>query len=339
MADQGLTLHAERAVIGSLLAQDGQRPAMLDLRAEDFTDPVYRALFRTLVAVQGEEPGTGGADLVDRVVPSADLAAVRADDLGRLVADRPSAEDAAAYARIVQEAGLRRDLGRHGERIAALAVESKAGGEELDHLRRLSRALQQSALRTPLEGAPAEAAAGGVVEWRPDLGEILLADVLQHPEILVEVRGWLDPVCFASDLDRQTYAAVLAVADDGEVVDERTVAAELDRRNRVQGGQGPDGALLPDAAIRSAYLARLASTGVELGDAVEAGRDLLTEHTRTELAAETDRMIARRQSNPQPSQARGVPPRRTITHRELPSGPELLQPPPQIGPDGPTMRF
>lgn len=339
MADQGLTLHAERAVIGSLLAQDEQRPAMLDLRAEDFTDPVNQAVFRAFIAVQGGEPGSGAANLVDRVVARADQLAVRADELGRLVADRPSAEDAAVYARIVREAGLRRDLGRHGERIAALAAESKAGGEDQDHLRRLSRALQQSGLRTPLEGAPAEAAVGGAVEWQPGLGEILLADVLQHPEILGEVRSWLDPVCFASDLDRQTYTAVLAVADAGEVVDERTVAAELDRRNRVQVGQGPDEAALPDAAIRSAYLARLASTRVELGDAVEAGRDLLTEHTRTELAAETDRMIAQRQSNPQLSQARGVPPRRTITHRELSSGPELLQPPPQIGPDGPTVRF
>jgi replicative DNA helicase len=339
MANQGRTLHAERAVIGTLLAQNEQRSAVLELRAEDFSDAVYQAVFRALVAVQGQESGTGEADLIDRVVARADLPAVSADELSGLVADRPTAEDAAVYARIVQEMGLRRDLGRHSERIAALADRSRAGGEDQDHLRRLSRALLQSGLRTPLAGTPGEASVTDAAEWQPGLGEVLLADVLQHPEILEEVRDWLDPVCFTSDLDRQIYAAVLAVADAGEVVDERTVATELDRRNRVQGGQAPDAVLLPDAAIRSAYLARLASARVEIGDALEAGRDLLTDHTRTELAAEAERAIAQQQSNTQPRQARGVPSRRTITHREPSRGPELLQPHPQIGPDGPTMRF
>jgi hypothetical protein len=137
----------------------------------------------------------------------------------------------------------------------------------------------------------------------------------------------------------------VAVDQYGEAIDEVTLTWELGRRTALADtlrGFSTEADDQPDRTPPGT-ISRLAATAVEFGVAVELGRDLVTEHFRTELAAERTRVIGQTAAQPGPQLGAILTPGLTAGHQRTMSqeaGPALIQPPPspQLGPDGPQLR-
>jgi hypothetical protein len=231
--------------------------------------------------------------------------------------------DAIVYARLVAEAGLRRDLAAHAERIAASGERRTSP----DHAARLAGALRARASldasgvddsdrRTPV--------ARGLNSSDEDKA---LAVLIQNREIFPEVRDWLTSDCFPPGMPRDIYEAATAVFDRGEPVNELTVAWQLAR----------DTHRTDDAVF--GYLKLVGAMPVEPIEGFQACYDLLVAVTRAECAAiEAEMSQASETTAPSPETHHLV--RRPTFGADLPA-PELLQPPqtPPLGPDGPQIRW
>ena len=287
-----LSQRAEQAFVASLL----QDPSWLErhrltLSADRFTDPTYAAIFRGLA----EQTAYGGpsrtdnlsAQLADRLnLPRVDAAYLR-----NLAVSGPDPADIAVYARMVQEAFVRRQLAAQAERIAVSAGPVRGIDARLDNLDRLARAVAR--LAPPEVEVQASTVSGTTTaeavypatadsrQWREDQ---VLADLLQNGEQAVEVEVWLAADTFEEGPRREVYEAIVTTAEQGEPVTELTVSWELSRQSSTEG-------LAYDDSM-DAYLSRLVATEVVVGAAVEVGRELLVDTLRADLAVEASRFVA-----------------------------------------------
>lgn len=300
MTNYDLALRAEQAVLGALLQDPSLRERIAYLQADGFGHPTYRQLFTEL------STSTAAPDLPERVAGRLGLPGLDAHYLRGLAAASPASSDVAVYARMVQEASVRRQLAAHAERISMGA--SFGGGDPAPgHHDRLAQALSRLNLPRPdvhFDVAPAvyQAPTAEVVYTVDDRGrreELVLADLLQHEDQVREVEVWLSPETFEAGLRREVYEAITAVYAQGEPVNELTVAWELSRQEstvvyaeEVEVDREPAG---------PAYLAHLMTSAVVVGVAVEVGHQLFVEDLRTELAAEAVRAVAAEQRAEQPA--------------------------------------
>lgn len=355
MIDLDSAMRSERALIGLLLADNQLLDEVPNLRPDDFGQPDLRSVFDAIIDVRAEYPDAYGAQLFALVTDRTRLPGIDSAHLHGLALNRPEPANVAVYAQLAQEAGLRRSLASHADRIGGLAGEHRGSDPGLNHLSRLSLALNRSALRTDSSGdlenvaealgrtLNAGTALGSVYVDREDL---ILADLLQNPDMLPEVQGWLSAEYFTSGRHREVYEAMIAVARNGEQVNKRTLAVELDRGPAsVEVAAAIDPRADADAPGTAAepipvFLARLMTTDVFEGMSLVAGRDLLDHNIRMELAAMRAPAEAGG-SEPDAAPRRLMPPSRETTHRAQVRGPELLQPPPTpgLGPDGPQVRM
>ncbi|MFC1407169.1 MULTISPECIES: DnaB-like helicase N-terminal domain-containing protein [Streptacidiphilus] len=286
-----LSERAEQALVVALLRDptwfEGYRRV---LTPDRFTNPTYAAIVNGL-AEQVTQTGAGReADFSSRLAERLNLPGVDAAYLRDLAATGPDAADLGVYARMVQEAFVRRQLAAQAERIAASAGPVRGVDDHLDHLDRLAKAVARLApadaeVRASAAGAVAvEVAAAPIVgsrQWREDQ---VLADLLQNGEQVVEVEVWLTADTFEDGPRREVYEAIVTVSDQGEPVTELTVAWELSRQYSADG-------TTYDATMEG-YLASLLATEVVVGTAVEIGRDLLVDTLRADLAVDAARVIA-----------------------------------------------
>ena len=116
--------------------------------------------------------------------------------------------------------------------------------------------------------------------FRPWQEEQILARMLEAPGEVPALAPWLPPDRFTADLRYDVYAAILAVAGEGERPTPDRVAAEMASRL----AWVPDHALPlyggPDGQTAQAYLSRLAATPVRSDEATQAARALHQEDTR-----------------------------------------------------------
>jgi len=328
-----LSQRAEQAFVASLL----QDPSWLDrhrqtLSADRFTDPTYAAIVSGLA----EQAAYGGlnrtdnlpAQLADRLnLPGVDAAYLR-----NLVVSGPDPADIAVYARMVQEAFVRRQLAAQAERIAVSAGPVRGIDARLDHLDRLARAVAR--LAPPEVEVQASEVSGTTTaeavypanvdsrQWREDQ---VLADLLRNGEQVVEVEVWLTAEAFEEGPRREVYEAIVTVSDQGEPVTELTVSWELSRQS------GTEGVAYNDTM--DAYLARLVATEVVVGAAVEIGRELLVDTVRADLAVDAARFIAEVKQGeqvgvPTSTVAGGPQQRAPEPGAQQRPAPEALQPPP-----------
>jgi replicative DNA helicase len=282
-----LTDQAERALLGALLS-DQPVPAELGyLRADDFAHRVHGQLFDLITGLRQDHPNLAGDHLITAVV----RAATRGVDTAWLADVRdacPEPAHVAAYARMVQTAGFRRDIAGHAERIATAAAHTT----DVDghaHLTKLADALARqaevyAAFHT-LELTSPDHTPGlfNGDAARITREEELLADLLQHPEQAADIAVFVHASTFTSRQRREVFETLVRLGYDGEAVDEITVGWELaniraitppnlDPLDRLDTGE-------PDITL----LHRLATTRTTRS-AIETGRDLIADDMRTTLA-------------------------------------------------------
>lgn len=316
MTGVSLAMRAEQALVGALLAEPERFAEASHVRAEDFADPSLRAMFAAIAVNAGEDPSR------------TQMAAYDADSLRALAQACPDPADAAVYARMVAEAGLRRELANHSDRLSRLsAVSSDADG---DHLGRLSEALEHHRL-----------VAEGIDELPPTIQpstppklhreDLILADLLQHREMIGYVHDLLHPEYFTPGDRRDVYQAMLAVAGRGEPLGELTVAWELNRIGPVETTTASD--------RLSDYLGTLATATVEPGAALLLGQELMADVFRAELEAMAADVSAR-ETAAEAMRPWAMPPSGPMRMVQ-PDSPGRMEPPPSpdLGPDGPSMRI
>jgi replicative DNA helicase len=310
----------EAALLGALLADRAALEAARFLVAEDFHKPEHQALYRAVVDVHlVRGPDLDVTAHIDLVVRTADHPDVTGDALRALTADAADPELVPVYARMVQEAAVRTMLASHVDRILERSLTT--GGPEGQHLALLAQALTAQAQpftappsttaepehdRTPAATAVPDISA-------PERERAVLADLVQHPGELPEVRPWLTPDTFAPGPHREAYEAITAVADRGEPLTDLTVTWELARR---QATVAPERQTHIDTAGYT-------HTPVEPGTAVQLGHQMLTEQLRTHL-----------HQTPQPAP---VPQQTTQAQQPLATPEPAIEPQPEPRPSGPTI--
>jgi hypothetical protein len=331
-----LTDVAERALIGALLA-DEPAPAELGyLRADDFADRVHGKLFDIITDLRHDHPTLVGDQLTTAVALRADTRGIDATWLTDIRELCPEPGHVAAYARMVQAAGFRRDVASHAERIATAAAHTTDVDGQA-HLIKLADALARqaevyAAFHTLETASPEHTPAllhGD--PWRIAREEELLADLLQHPEQAADIAVFVHSDTFTSHQRRDTFEAIVRLGYDGEAVDEVTVCWELaniraitppstDPLTRLDAGE-------PDIIL----LQRLASTRAARS-AIETGRDLIADDMRAVLASRLDTLDpARRKPTVNPEPAREPKPNAAFNpNLRVPEPPLNGQPAPRI---------
>lgn len=246
---------AERALLGSLLLDPerlrGFRPW---LRQSDFTDPrhgqVYAVLCERLIAGDPINPMTTAGALAGRV-PGASPGVVVHDCLAAV----PAIASPENYARIVVEAGLRREVAGLGVLLRAGALQSSLSRESVpmtstcalvdaalvsvgrrwDAATGAPRALQSTApiqFNAALRNPNLRVGADKLLQAHPDRDvaaehrheALLVGSLITHPKEVPTVGSQLPPQRVSSPPWRTVYGATLELAELGQPVDLVTVA-------------------------------------------------------------------------------------------------------------------
>jgi replicative DNA helicase len=222
------------------------------------------------------------------------------DELHALALNCPDPDHAPTYARMVQEAGFRRDLAEHAERIGSIAQAGTEPEVISEHLALLSEALGTHASRfgpmAELAHISEVAAGRAVVDINQTDPERLarqdqvLADLMRHPEDIREVSTWLSSDNFAAGPRREVYETIVYIDSLDEPVDEITVAWNLARRAAAYDALGTDQYGLQPYSGVPAYITTLRDLDVPEDAALAVGRQLLADDLSAKLSATAERM-------------------------------------------------
>jgi hypothetical protein len=196
----------EQAVLGAVLQDVRHLDRISYLTPKAFADPTHRSVYTELLNVRQQGPAARPRQPLDAVLDRLGPSGVAKDYLEGLVGACPEPTHVAYYARIVQEAAARRTLSSVG-----------AGLPPPDQ--RLGRALRE--LAWPDDGptpgiapdprtAPAPRSAG--LDMTASQEDLVLADLLQHPELMRDVTSWLTVEVFTSETRREIYTALVTVS-------------------------------------------------------------------------------------------------------------------------------
>mgnify|MGYP005819182707 CR=1 FL=1 len=260
MRERDVTALAEQATLGALLLD----PEPLDqvrrwLRPGDFAtlwhEWVYTTLLERRTAGEPIDPVAVGAGLVDR------FGARLADQprLHTLLAATPHPAHAVAYARIVLDGGLRREVAGTGVLLRAGALQAVVDGSQAPLIAtcnvvdagldaaasRWAEATGQPhdevvvplALRAAARNVDARESAARYLEAHPardvaaERAHVveLVGTLIAQPEHIAEVRDWLPPSRVADPAWRLIYAATIELSELGAPIDLVTVAAAARR--------------------------------------------------------------------------------------------------------------
>lgn len=316
-----LTARAEEALLGSLISDPSQLAAVSGLDASMFTDPGRQAVWAGINRLREVAEGASGREFADLVLATTDDPAITGEYLTRLALSAPTPGAGSTYARLVAEAALTRAVS--GQLSRADVVR---GGAEVQT--GISYSACVSAARSALGGNLAASSAAPAGE-RALREEQFIAGILGQHGLMDWI--YLDPDILTTPGLRTIYQAAMTARRLGEPTDELTLtwrAASIVAHGDYTAGR----TTTPDtvaAAIPAGTIARLAATRVDPLTALEAGRDLLAEHTRERIAAE--RAAAREARRHAPASYGGTAKGRLRDARS--QDPALLQhPPAQNGP-------
>ncbi len=280
MAD--LTDRAEEALLGALINDASQAAEILaQIDASAFTDPARRSVRAEIARLSDLAAGISGPDFADLILAATDEPAITSDYLTRLALSPPTPDAAHVYARLVAEASLTRAL-------TSTQGEAEEGGPDAGPPSARPGAGYSASLaaaRSALgNDQPAGAAPAGE---RVHSEEQFLAGVIGHQELTDWIR--LDPATFTSPGLDVIYQATLAIERLGEPIDQLTLAwrtAGIIAQRDYADGRATTAEAVADA-IPPGTITRLISANVDPVTALEAGRDLLADHARAQLAAES----------------------------------------------------
>ncbi|GIG67781.1 DnaB-like helicase N-terminal domain-containing protein [Phytomonospora endophytica] len=288
-----VTLQAEQALIGAMLA-DEQPPAVVyQLTPEYFDHAAYGGLFTELKTLRADHPDLRGDDLLAVAAVRSASPGIDAEHLQRLRRHCPNSRHVAAYAQLVQASGFRRIVASHATRIAQAAGSAEPGAART-HTQHLAAALQRHAeVFATARSQPATWLASDpsprpvpAPDSRAGREDALLADVMRHPEQAVTLARTLPSETFTSQQRREVYETILSLAVGGDNVDAVIVAWELDNQRRLtailDGSTVEPRAGDPDAV----YIQRLSTSEPEQRvSALDIAADLITEDLHATLSA------------------------------------------------------
>lgn len=252
-----LVHYAEQATLGALLGHtDAIGQVRTWLRPEDFADwwhgQVWNALVEQHAAHRPTDPVTMAGLMVDRLEPRRGDPVRVAD----LFAAAPTPAHPETYARMVLDAGLRREVAGNGVLLRAGALQAMLADSSAPLVSvclMVDAGIESAATRwdaahgrphtpstvTPLHparrGLELRAGADRLLAARPardldterDHVVALVGALVAHPDGVGEVAAWLRPSQIADPAWRTVLATVTDLATRGDVVDPVTVAWAL----------------------------------------------------------------------------------------------------------------
>ena len=259
-----LTYRAERALLGALLRDPGALDDIRFLTAGDFASDQHKEVFSAIAAARSLSPDGSLAAFEFTVAFSAPPPGISVRYLQVLSETCPNPANVRAYAGMVMESSLRRELLTHAERLFRDAGDlhfevgrfSKAaapadGVQEFPaHLLRLAHAMWTHArtfdpgTETPDDRHPAAdlaetahvllagpsspiATTDAAAEEQARQEEAVLADLIQHHWQNSDVLDWLPAEAFAVGPRRDVYEAITALVRSGQPVDQLTIEWHL----------------------------------------------------------------------------------------------------------------
>ncbi|MBF9071796.1 DnaB-like helicase N-terminal domain-containing protein [Streptacidiphilus fuscans] len=267
---------AEQALLGALLLDPHQTGQVHQwLAARHFYRDAHRALYQALVdQYRAGHPALGHQPSKQDALAWLTDATAEAQRAARgitpsyphtLAAACPRSDHAAVYGRMVVEAALQRTVAEHATRMLESARAAlHSGGETrtlLTHLDILTDVLDQLARLTgtpgtsqpcgPAAADPLPSPADGVAD---QLGqdvlaeeELLVASLLQTPQVIGEMAVWLRPADFADTALGAVFAVLVGLHRRGDAIDPVTLLWEARRRG-----------LLADQVVTAERILRLA---------------------------------------------------------------------------------
>lgn len=352
-ATDNLTHRTESALLGALLFDLRALADVSFLDTTDFATSHHRELFQAIRDVAATDAMATGFDLAEKVADRLGRHRVNIAELHGIALSDPEPSTIACYGRLVMEAAMDRELADHATRIATEAGPERGVDPRADHLAQLAESIQLhgQSIETTAAYVGFAADESAMTEWTSDetalVQDRILADLIQHPELIGEVSTWLEPEIFSRGR-REIYETFVALDQYGEPVDEVTVTWTLSRRAALAEtlrGFDTDAAESMRDEVPAGAITHLANTAVEFGAAVELGRELLAERVRSEIATESSRVagLEAKAELTNTHIAAVLSPGLTGSQRTVTSepGPGLIQgpPTPELGPDGPKLTW
>jgi replicative DNA helicase len=237
-------LQAEQAVLGAVLLDPDQLDHLDWLEPAHFFRPAHAALFSALRAQgrpvrtpEGEVPLSWVSDAVAGA--SRHVHGLTAVYAHTLVAACPRPRHAPVYGRMVLEGAIHRTVTEHAVRLHQIArADQTRGGTDttlhqadvlaavLDDLARRWGTEPRPDTTTPQAPGQVQAEAAAVL----DDERLLLAALVDRPDGMDEVLGWLRPEDFADPAHGHIYRCLGALHHRGEPVDRLTLLWEAQRR-------------------------------------------------------------------------------------------------------------
>lgn len=270
-----LTYRAERALLGALLRDPGALDDIRFLTAGDFASDQHREVFSAIAAARAQSPDGSHASFEVTVAFSAPPPGISVRYLQALSETCPNPANVRAYAGMVMESSLRRELLTHAQRLFRDAGDlhfevgrfSKAAtpGDRVQdfptHLLRLAHAMWTRArtfdpgtetpdgrhpaadpaatAHVPLAGSSSPTAmTEAEAEEQVRQEEAVLADLIQHHWQNSDVLDWLPAEAFTAGPRRDVYEAITALTRSGQPVDQLTIEWHLasSRASHVRAG-------------------------------------------------------------------------------------------------------
>jgi hypothetical protein len=302
-----LTMRAEQAILGALIAGGAKNGTLGALQAEHFGDRRHQAIFAALTGAV-PAPGSPLGRLRMWLAGLPFWPGVR--DFRQYIAELPqSCPDAghlSSYAQMVTDASEQRrvvgaraventpDPGRIAGAAAYLAREaeraaasrrwpSRGAQAAADVALTRDTAIAARAIRQDQPAPAARQAPSAAPEAAPaperamsagKLEELVLADLLRHPGQAKEITGWLPVEVFTSGNRRVIYGDIRRRVQDGEPVDPLIIAWDLNRN-------GSDHLISESETPGPADVLRIAAIDAAPGTAALIGRALLADQVCT----------------------------------------------------------
>lgn len=147
MTHPDLVLRAEQAVIGEALRDRQRLDDIAYLTPDRLAHPTHRALLTALIESRTSEPAIAADRVPELIAERAAIRGVDADYLRQLADASPRSGNIATYARMVQEAAVRRDLSLHVDRARAVGAGVRGPDPLLD---RVAAVMRRNELATPV---------------------------------------------------------------------------------------------------------------------------------------------------------------------------------------------
>ncbi|MFG1928933.1 DnaB-like helicase N-terminal domain-containing protein [Cryptosporangium sp. NPDC048952] len=295
-----LTLRAEQALLGALVADQDPPEQLRTLEATDFGGREHRVLYTDIMTVRRDAPTLRGEALIDAVARYSGGSGEVAWYLRGLRDQCPDPQHVLSYAQLVQASAFRRDAAAHADRIMAEAARAPRR-DSTKYAERLATALEAQARRfealTTVDRTEIRIALGAppVPEQHSDprarREDELLADLMQNPRQARDLAGFLPAESFTDPQREEVYRTVLVLAADGDPIDEVIVGWQMAKLRAIASSYGADiDDRPPPIEPDDVYLSRLAAMTPETS-AVQIGAGLVTEDIRTHNSFQTNTIV------------------------------------------------